>query len=222
MDIMNRKRLYAPFIFFAVLLAAHLTAVSGQNKEEKPSFTGTWTLEKVISKHNYKTIESSPNAKVILNIAHTDPELKIEESKTTASGANTTTNSLYFTDGRGEVRIIPALISIGVDSKDIRSQSAVYKVEFKTKWNKQKIVSKGLVVRSVSVIVQRIETVEEWEMSEDGSELIHTIKQIIPANPNAKRVVPSSSGNNAILMPARDTVVEEKFIFKRVKADSAN
>ena len=144
------------------LLLSPLSAFS----QGKPDLSGTWVLDESKSKiPGGLQDELSITAFVIV---HRDPEVRVT-GKTNLGGIEQEQESVYFSDGRGEIN-------------EAKGKS----VESLTKWSGNKLVIKYTIQFSVqwagSTRKGKMKVTESWELSKDGQKLTRTLLRDISAD----------------------------------------
>jgi hypothetical protein len=167
-------------IFWLSLSVTLSFSQSSQNKQSsptRPNLSGTWTLSKYEVTYD---LDEAINIRITMFISQTEPEVRINR-KIIINGKEYNQELVYYSDERGERN---SLLIKGNE-----------KMESKTKWDKDKLVSQGVIkgeiisnsdttlsdtLRSLgmNVPVKPIKpdkytqkVIEEWELSSDGKTL---------------------------------------------------
>jgi hypothetical protein len=134
--------------------------------QSKPDFSGMWKLDMSASDFGGPKTDLVYDG-LTLTIAHHDPELKITR-RVFKKSHESSQELVYFADGRGESN--PAL--------DGRTT-----VKSKTKWDGNKLTSKGSSRVTIPGSIFTIESIDRWELSSDGTTLVHsTESNLIPGS----------------------------------------
>lgn len=133
----------------------------------RPDLTGTWERNPSRSKNS----SGGPlgPAIVTLIISHKDPELKIAR-KDVVKDKETITDSVFYTDGRGEknVALFSTLVSFGSIPSPDQSAPRRPDISSKTKWEGNKVVSRSSVHFTVLGKRYDRDVTETRELSPDG------------------------------------------------------
>lgn len=149
---------------------------SAQDKKSaaqtSPDLTGTWERNLSRSKRGNRGVGT---AVVRLIISHKEPELKVTR-QSDSIGKETITNSVYYTDGRGEKNVtgFSAVVSLGLPYENIepnKGGSKNLEVRSKTKWEGDKLVSRYSMNFAIQGRRVDIDVAEKRELSPDGKTL---------------------------------------------------
>jgi hypothetical protein len=110
----------------------------------------------------------------------------------------------YYTDERGEEN--PSGISVHTGQGNDSGQFAE-KLKSKTKWDGEKLVSRGLIQRVINGRSFKIEVVKEWSLSKDGNVLNFTMRR---TNRNSSSIQLRGPG-----MTRSDMAAETKKVYRR-------
>lgn len=140
--------------------------------QSRPDLTGIWERNPSKSKNSYGPLGT---AVVRLVISHKDPELKITRQND-FKGQETITDSIYYTDGRGEKNEsrFSTVVSMGTSiPKNAPDQSGYkrHEVRSKTKWEGSKLVSRSTTDFAVLGNRFDMDVTEKRELSPGGKTL---------------------------------------------------
>jgi hypothetical protein len=176
------------WLLFGVPLSFGQSSQNKQSSPAHPNLSGTWTLSK------YEVIYGASeafNISISMAISHNEPEIRINR-KIIINGKEYNQALVFYCDARGERN------SLLVKGNE--------KMESKTKWNKDKLVSQGIIkgemgltgdpindtLRSMGInlpvkptepdkYTQKV--IEEWELSTDGKTLTNiTTRSVMKMN----------------------------------------
>jgi hypothetical protein len=161
-----------PLVFIFIVLTASLAAgqdsKTGANKKAKPDLSGTWQLDSYETSKG-KSVKATDV--VFMIVKYQEPEIKFIEN----NGRTDEQELIYYSDGRGEEN--PSGISVSSVSREPDPTQFSEKLASKTKWDGDKLVSRGLLRRVVSGQIFRLEIVKEWKLSSDGKTLNETTRK---------------------------------------------
>ena len=142
-----------------VLLAAApcLCWTQSATQTTKPDLSGEWVLER----------GSGDGSRLL--VEHREPEVRIKRLKG-RSGNEVFRESVYYTDGRGEVNEGPTITDR--PEKPAREDE----VRTKTEWRGDRVVTRGSIQKFLSGRPLNAEVSEEWKLSKDGRKLTHTTR----------------------------------------------
>lgn len=195
---------------FAALCPARTTQGNGAQKEKgKPDLSGQWALDEEVG-GTHKPPRRPSDAVTHLVVLHRGEEVRFTRA-TTVNGAATERESIYYTDGRGETNLVPAITD---KPGSVREEE----VKSRTVWKGDKLVTRSVsrplaVGRSVYV-----ETVEEWKLSSDRTRLMRTLTVTVDSG----RGVPYGPGVAGLPSPVRQPVIggfvrELKSVYRRAQ-----
>lgn len=134
---------------FAVLILLCLGVVAfGQTKTEGPNFTGTWKREDLASAIKYSYPFGVKCEPPLLDVAHTDSELKISSTlnchRIDKGAYKVQGTKSYYTDGRGEFNDLTGASTTRWDRKKIVTVFKALKNGKDTEWLQIYEISKKL------------------------------------------------------------------------------
>jgi hypothetical protein len=166
----NKKLLLLSWAMSFVLVC------SAQDKKSapqtRPDLTGTWERNLSKSKRGNRAVGT---AVVRLIISHNDPELKVTR-QSDSIGKETITDSVYYTDGRGEKNVtgFSGVVRLGLPYENTEPNQGGSKdpeVRSRTKWEGDKLVSRYSMSFSLQGRRADLDVAEKRELSPDGKTL---------------------------------------------------
>lgn len=161
------------FVFWAMSFVVVCFAPDKNSAaQSRPDLTGTWERNLSKSKRGNRAVGAGV---VRLIISHKEPELKVTRHSD-FKGKETITDSVYYTDGRGEKNVtgFSAVVSLGLPYENIEPNQGSSKnpaVKSKTKWEGDKLVSRYSMNFAIQGRRVDIDVAEHRELSQDGKAL---------------------------------------------------
>jgi hypothetical protein len=171
---MKKRTVFFSLLLFLAVCGIFVT-ISKAADNPKPDLSGKWERDPKKSRMGKMTQDLLENIKVTLEISHQEPELRISVT-TDSNGKSVNRETIYYTDGRGEINIsqFSQVVTFGrplQDPKSIPQNEA----KSKTKWEGSKIVSSlSSVIKGPGGRIFQVDSREIRELSEDKKML--TIK----------------------------------------------
>jgi hypothetical protein len=176
--------------FLVISVCAAFVSGQGKKPQPQPDLSGTWRFDQ-----NRSNVRPMISADEEIKITYQDPALKIVRT-VLVNGQSEERELTYYTDGRGEVN--PAIFWLSTTPDPKAAHPAATKS--KTKWSRDKIVTRATLRLTAGGHVTEEEVVDEWQISADGKTLTQTThltpraigpagSVFVPANrPDDKRV----------------------------------
>lgn len=188
------------FIVFILIAVCAFTVLANDDKKsakpDQPNLTGTWLLDRKKS-----NVDASSRPNLPIKITHQNPEVKITRSSD-RSGHVVETETVYYTDGRGETNPASMMLSTAQEINSKKLDNEV--VRSKTRWSGKKLVTRSVLKNIVAGHILEFELVDEWKLSDDDQTLTLTSRTIF-----------RSASQNTIFVPAVEP--EHKSVYHRVK-----
>jgi hypothetical protein len=157
----RRDRRLKAAALLLLLLVAFARPAAGAAQEKKagprPDFSGVWELDP-------KQTDSG-ETRLALVISHSEPEVRIR-LRTVEDGVEEITESVYYSDGRGESNPGPTYVEGGTALRRDELKS-------KTVWKGQALVTRTEVKRVVRGAAAYLIVTDKWTLSEGGRKLTH-------------------------------------------------
>ena len=160
----SSRRMKKRFFCLLSLVLAIIASAPAKDQKQKvhPNFTGGWQADM----SNTDAGEISGGEPQLLLVEHQEPELRIK-GKEIGGNAMLSTETILFTDGRGETN--RALI--GYTIGDLKS---------KTEWKGQKLVRRYTTRQTVRATFVNVNVTEELKLSDDDKKLVRTFRYTVP------------------------------------------
>jgi hypothetical protein len=152
---MVKKVIVGVIVLFCAVIGLGSNGRNESQKKGARNLSGAWKLDK--SKGNYLEYSGlKPQADLILVISHVEPEIKITR-KLIWEGQESIQESIYYSDGRGEVS---------------RTLVANMEGKSKTRWSGDKLVSRiSAYNKNIGRGKIKVDVIQEWKLSDDGNRL---------------------------------------------------
>ena len=132
-----------------LVVLASVTMLAGAAQDDKPNYSGTWTLD--IAKSDFGM--APPPESMVSVIEHAEPSMKIKTTQKSQMG-EMTNERLVTTDGKE-------------NENKLRTMMGDQNVKSTTKWDGKKLITAyALDIQGMSLDVK-----ETWELSADGKVL---------------------------------------------------